>query len=89
MVLFFGLPVSGITTFDQLGWLAGQDGSPIWLSGGVYGPEGGIAATIVLILSTLIIWKSGLFKASEEMKQALRHGKPEPRFLSITSTRQV
>ena len=89
MVLFFGLPVSGITTFDQFGWLAGQDGSPIWLSGGAYGPEGGIAATIALILSTLIIWKSGLFKASEEMKQALRHGKPEPRFLSITPTRQV
>jgi membrane protease YdiL (CAAX protease family) len=89
MVLFFGLPVSGITTFDRLGWLAGQDGSPVWLSGGAYGPEGGIAATIALILSTLIIWKSGLFKASEEMTQALRHGQAEPRFLSIAPPRQV
>jgi membrane protease YdiL (CAAX protease family) len=89
MVLLFGLPVSGLTTFDQLGWLAGQDGSPVWLSGGAYGPEGGVAATVALILSTLIIWKSGLFNASEEMRRALHHGKPEPRFLSITPTRQV
>jgi membrane protease YdiL (CAAX protease family) len=88
MVLFFGLPVSGFTTFAGLGWLAGQDIAPVWLSGGNYGPEGGVAATAVLILSTLIIWKSGLFTASEEMRQALRHGKAEPRFLSITSVRE-
>jgi|SRR5262249_55902234 len=87
MVLFFGLPVSGITTFASLSWLAGQDIAPVWLSGGNYGPEGGVAATVSLLLSTLIIWKGGLFTASEEMRQALRHGKAEPRFLSIMPPR--
>jgi membrane protease YdiL (CAAX protease family) len=89
MVLFFGLPVSGLTTFAQLGWLAGQDGSPVWISGGAYGPEGGVAATIALMLSTVFIWKSGLFTGSAEMTQALQHGKPEPRFLSITPRGQI
>ena len=74
MVFVFGLPVSGIKLFSHLAWLNGQAGSPVWLSGGDYGPEGGTAATIVLIISTLAIWKSGLFAPSEEMLAAIRHG---------------
>jgi len=85
MVYLFGLPVSGISTFDSLGLLIGQDLPPIWVSGGTYGPEGGIAATAVLILSTLVIWKSGLFRVSPDLARALKHGTPEPRYLSITA----
>ena len=74
MVFVFGLPVSGIKLFSHLAWLNGQAGSLTWLSGGDYGPEGGAAVTIVLIISTLTVWKSGLFAPSEEMIAATRHG---------------
>jgi membrane protease YdiL (CAAX protease family) len=83
MVYLFGLPVSGISTYDTLGVLAGQDRPPVFISGGDYGPEGGVAATVVLLLSTLLIWKSGWFKISDDMAQAIKHGKPEPRYISI------
>ena len=74
MSFIFGLPVSGISDFVPLAWLIGQPGAPTWLSGGNYGPEGGAAATIGLLLSTLVIWKCGLWTASTEMLAALRHG---------------
>jgi len=85
MVYIFGLPVSGISTFDTLGVLAGRDRPPVLISGGDYGPEGGIAATLVLIVSTLLIWKSGWFTLSDDMAQAIKHGKPEPRYISIVN----
>lgn len=88
MVFVFGLPVSGLTTFNELAWLRGKIGPPYWLTGGSYGPEGGVAATVGLILSTLAIWKSGLFFPSEEMLSAIKHGKREPRFVSITPEEQ-
>jgi len=84
MGFIFGLPVSGFTTFEQLSWLRARIGGPIWLSGGSYGPEAGAAATVALILSTLAIWKSGLFMPSEEMLAAVQHRKREPRFVSVT-----
>jgi uncharacterized protein len=85
MVFIFGLPVSGFATLDELAWLKGGIGEPIWISGGSYGPEAGMAATVALILSTLAIWKSGLFTASEDMLAAINHGKREPAFISVTT----
>jgi hypothetical protein len=86
MVFVFGLPVSGFTTLDQLAWLRGTTGEPMWLSGGSYGPEAGLAATAGLVLSTLAIYKGGLFSASDEMITAIRHGKQEPAFVRVTPT---
>jgi membrane protease YdiL (CAAX protease family) len=83
MVFVFGLPVSGLTELSRFSWLRGVVGEPTWVSGGGYGPEAGVAATVALLLSTLAIWKSGLFTASEEMLIAIRHGKPQPAILSI------
>jgi membrane protease YdiL (CAAX protease family) len=88
MVFIFGLPVSGFTTLGQLAWLRPRIGGPMWISGGSYGPEAGVAATVALILSTLAIWKSGLFTASEEMLVAIKHGKREPAFVSVTPENQ-
>jgi CAAX protease family protein len=84
MVFVFGLNVSGIPAFDRLAWLRGESRLPFWISGGDYGPEGGAAATVVLIVSTLLIWKSGWWRPTAEMLDAARHGKPE-RPLSITA----
>jgi uncharacterized protein len=85
LTFIFGLPVSGILTFDQITWLDGVMGNPAWLSGGSFGPEGGAAATVALIVSTLVVWKSGLFRPSQEMLIVTKHGKKEPERLSITS----
>jgi membrane protease YdiL (CAAX protease family) len=85
MAFVFGLPVSGFTTLDQLAWLRGSIGAPAWISGGSYGPEGGVAVTAALLLSTIAIWKSGLFTPSDEMLAAVQHGKREPTFISIVA----
>jgi hypothetical protein len=82
MVFVFGLPVSGITDFEYFTWLHGEATKP-WISGGSYGPEGGMATTVTLLLCTLAIWKSGLFTTTKEMAQAIQHGKPEKKPLSI------
>ncbi|PYP89559.1 MAG: hypothetical protein DMF61_02500 [Blastocatellia bacterium AA13] len=83
MVFVFGLPVSGITSFQNMSWLTGHSLIPTWVSGGDYGPEGGAAATIALVCLTLFVWKSKLFKPSEEMLEAIRHGKPSERYTTI------
>ncbi|MEN3333371.1 MAG: protease family protein [Blastocatellia bacterium] len=84
MVFVFGLNVSGIPAFEKLAWLHGESKPPLWISGGDYGPEAGAAATLALLLSTLLIWKSGWFRPTAEMLAAIKHGKPE-RPLSITT----
>ena len=74
MVFVFGLPVSGIIMYNEMALMAGQYGPPVWLSGGDYGPEGGAATTLALILSTILIIKWRVLRASEEMIIATRHG---------------
>lgn len=51
----WGLPVSGITTFQENPVLDLEPGSPAWVSGGSFGPEGGIGITAVLMISCLIL----------------------------------
>jgi membrane protease YdiL (CAAX protease family) len=84
MAFVFGLPVSGIKVFKNFAWLDGQSISQ-WISGTDYGPEGGAAATLALLLCTLFIWKIGPFHATPEMVAAVRHGRRDDRPLSITA----
>jgi membrane protease YdiL (CAAX protease family) len=65
----FGLPVSGITEIAPNPLLRGTDLGPAWLTGGSYGIEGGIACTITLVISTVLVWRFRLVDATEEMKQ--------------------
>jgi membrane protease YdiL (CAAX protease family) len=83
MAFLFGLPVSGILDFGGVAILAGHDNGPSWISGGQYGPEGGAAACLVLLISCLITWKMPLLHISKEMEEGIKHGKPKPRFISI------
>jgi membrane protease YdiL (CAAX protease family) len=84
MAFTFGLPVSGWVTLDRLALIYAKSGNPEWLSGGSYGPEGGIATTIVLMLATLLIWKSRMFNPSTEMRAAITHGRPDREMLRVT-----
>jgi membrane protease YdiL (CAAX protease family) len=64
----FGLPVSGATIVSHP-LLQGTDLGPVWLTGGNYGIEGGVAATVALVLFTLFTWRTRLVSATPEMKK--------------------
>ncbi|MEW6208807.1 MAG: CPBP family intramembrane glutamic endopeptidase, partial [Acidobacteriota bacterium] len=77
MVFVFGLPVSGIAGYKHMALLDGEGYSPVWISGGEYGPEGGVAATLAVALCAVAIARSRLFKASDEMRAAIIPGSAE------------
>lgn len=70
MGAIFGLPVSGYR-FTAHSVLTTTSESPLWLTGGSYGPEGGAAATIVLAAATIIVWRARRLGVSPEMEAAL------------------
>lgn len=51
----FGIEVSGLTEITRFPVLREADTGPVWLTGGEYGLEGGIACTAALILSAAAI----------------------------------
>lgn len=64
---FFGIPVSGITSFTTAPVLVYSTSGPEWLTGGGYGIEGGLACTVAILISTILIWFVPGLKADEEM----------------------
>jgi len=62
-----GLPVSGINEITSHALMRTVDRGPAWLTGGTYGIEGGLACTLVLIVSTLFIRYAPVLSATEEM----------------------
>lgn len=66
----FGLPVSGLK-FVPHPMLLSTSESPLWLTGGNYGCEGGVAATMVLIVATVVIGKAKWLSVAPEMQVAL------------------
>ena len=66
----FGLPVSGLS-IPRNSILASTNGAPLWLTGGSYGPEGGAVATIIVIVSTLFIWRVNWFGVAPDMQATL------------------
>jgi membrane protease YdiL (CAAX protease family) len=74
----FGLPVSGLMLVSQP-LLRGEDIGPQWLTGGSYGIEGGVAATIALTVSTLVIWFLPWPGADPELKRLTSEENPSLR----------
>lgn len=62
-----GINVSGLGDLATAPLLSSEDFGPVWLTGGGYGLEGGIACTITLILSSIAIWFLPFPRPSEEM----------------------
>lgn len=62
----FGLPISGLHIIPQP-LLKGDDAGPAWLTGGSYGIEGGVAATIALAAFTLFTWRTRLVSPTPEL----------------------
>lgn len=76
MGAFFGLPVSGLK-FVQHPVLLSTSEAPLWLTGGSYGCEGGVTATVVLVITTLVIWKAKWLGVAPAMQAALAAHTPE------------
>jgi membrane protease YdiL (CAAX protease family) len=60
----YSLPVSGTTSDKEQIGKAVVNG-PEWLTGGSFGPEGGALATLMLIISIAVIYKSSWFKPAD------------------------
>ncbi len=76
MGAFFGIEVSGLTELTPAPLLKELDSGPKWITGGDYGLEGGIACTIALLLSTVLILILPGLKASDEMLELTSKEKP-------------
>ncbi len=74
-----GIPVSGITEYAPAPLFRAIDSGPAWLTGGQYGLEGGAACTVVLLISTLFIWRAKFLKPSREMLLMTEGENPKPR----------
>jgi membrane protease YdiL (CAAX protease family) len=72
---FFGLPVSGLNLASHP-LLKGTDLGPVWLTGGNYGLEGGVAATITLVLFTVFTWRTKWVSATPELKKLTSEENP-------------
>lgn len=83
---FFGLPISGLS-FVSHPLLKGNDLGPVWLTGGSYGLEGGVAGTVVLVIFTFFTWRTRWVSPSPELKKLTSEENPvlPSRELSIRS----
>ena len=73
-----GSPVSGITQITPDPLLRFTDAGPAWIGGGAYGIEGGAACTLALVIATLILWRTRLVSATEEMRRYTDGENPNP-----------
>ena len=55
-----GVPVSGINRLTPAPLLHAANQGPDWLTGGAYGLEGGLACTVALLVSMLVVWRTKL-----------------------------
>jgi uncharacterized protein len=68
MAFWLDLPVSGLTGFDTPGY-SGVEAGPEWWTGGGFGPEAGVAATLVLLAGTVWLLRTERIGVSPEMQE--------------------
>ena len=73
-----GLPVSGITELTTAPFLRVSEFGTKQITGGDYGIEGGIACTIAIVFSTILIWFLPFLKPTEEMLALTSEEIPAP-----------
>jgi membrane protease YdiL (CAAX protease family) len=80
----FGLPISGLNLVSHP-LLKASDNGPLWLTGGNYGIEGGLACTIAIALCTVFLWRTSLVSADPELMRLTSEENPvrDPSALSI------
>jgi len=68
MAFWLDLPVSGLTGFDTPGY-SGVETGPQWWTGGAFGPEAGLAATLVLVVATVWMLRTRALAVPPEMQE--------------------
>jgi membrane protease YdiL (CAAX protease family) len=63
----FGIPVSGITEITTAPLFSETEKGNAFFTGADYGIEGGIACTIAIVFSAVLIWFAPFLKPTEEM----------------------
>lgn len=71
-----GIPVSGITEITAAPLFRETEKGNAFFTGGDYGVEGGIACTIAIIFSIVLIWFTPFLKPTEEMLELTSEEKP-------------
>lgn len=57
MHAIYGLNVSGLEGITPITLLSAHSSGPEWLTGGQYGPEGGVLVTSVVSVCTVVLWR--------------------------------
>ncbi len=70
MSAIYGLTVSGIEERIGTSFFRAAQTGPTWLTGGSYGPEGGVLVTAVLIGASLWLWRTSHMCPQEGVYQA-------------------
>jgi hypothetical protein len=68
MATLFDLPVSGLRLVDTPLYDASVHG-PLWLTGGGFGPEGGLVATGGFVLMMLAVWRVPGLAEPDELRR--------------------
>jgi uncharacterized protein len=68
MAFWLDLPVSGMTAFDTPLY-SGVEAGPAWWTGGPFGPEAGLAATLVLLLGIVWLLRTRRIGVPAEMRE--------------------
>lgn len=84
----FGIEVSGLTDITTAPLLKEIDVGSKLFSGGDYGIEAGVACTIALIISTVLIWYLPILKPTEEMLALTSEEIPNKNFFTKTNFKQ-
>ena len=69
MGALFGLPVSGMRLPHSLFFATSE--TPLWLTGGSYGSEGGVTATLAFTLGALWLWRKATLRVASQTESAL------------------
>lgn len=70
MGIFYGLPVSGQRMTASPVFISTSE-APVWLTGENYGSEGGAAATVVITIAIIILWRARWLSPVPEMRALL------------------
>jgi uncharacterized protein len=68
MAFWLDLPVSGLTGFNTPLY-SGVEAGPEWWTGGAFGPEAGLAATLVLLVGVVWLLRTRTLAVPPEMQQ--------------------
>ena len=69
MGVLFGLPVSGMRLPDT--FLFASSETPQWFTGGSYGSEGGVTATLAFTLAAAWLWRTTKLRVASQTESAL------------------